>query len=65
MYLSRAGSDDAPLRHRHATLVPPLLAGDPLGSPHRLAPLNSTHLMCLHTKEQSQRHIEQKISKAY
>ena len=52
-----AGSDDATLRHRHATLVPPMLVGDPLGSPH-LPGRHSSHLGCLHTKEQSQRHVE-------
>ena len=41
--LSRAGSDDATLRHRHATLAPPLLVGDPLGSPH-LPGRHSSHL---------------------
>ena len=34
--LSRAGSDDVTLRHRHATLAPPQLVGDALGSPHGL-----------------------------
>ena len=57
MRLSRARYDDATLRHRHATLVPPLLVGDPLGSPH-LPGRHSSHLG-LHTKEQSQRHVEQ------
>ena len=57
--LSRAGSDDATLRHRHATLVPPPLVGDLLGSPHLHGRHTSTHLGCLYTKEQSQRHVEQ------
>ena len=34
---SRAGHDDATLRHRHATLVPPLLVGDLLGSRMKIA----------------------------
>ena len=32
--LSHAENDDATLRHWHATLTPPLLVGDLLGSPH-------------------------------
>ena len=62
MRLSCARYDDAILRHRHATLAPPLLVGDPLGSPH-LPGRHSSHLGCLHTKEQSQRHVEQWKSK--
>ena len=58
MSLSRAESDDATLRHRQATLAPPLLVGDPLGPLHRPAPI-SNYLGCLRTKEQSQRHVEQ------
>ena len=53
-----AGYDDATIRHRHATLAPPLLVGDPLRSPH-LPGHRSSHIGCLHTKEQSQRHAEQ------
>ena len=59
MSLSHAGSGDTTLRHRHTTLVPPLLVGDPLGSPHLPGRHSSTHLGRLHTKEQSQRHVEQ------
>ena len=51
MNRSRARNDDATLRHQHATLVPPLLVGDPLGSPHLIAPRSSTHLRSLHIKE--------------
>ena len=52
---SHVGNDDATLRHRHATLTPPELIGDP----HVSAPHSSTQLRCLHTKKQSQRHVEQ------
>lgn len=57
MRLFFAKYDDATLRHRHATLAPPLLVGDPLGSPH-LPGCYSSHLGCLHTKKQSQRHVK-------
>ena len=58
MSLSCARCDDATLCHRHVTFAPPQLVGDPLGSPHLPAP-HSSHLGCLHTTEQSQRHVEQ------
>ena len=48
---------DATLRHRHATLAPPLSVGDPLGSPHMSAP-HSSYRWCLHAMKQSQRHVE-------
>ena len=43
--LSCAGSDDATLRHRQATLAPPLLVRDPLGFPH-LPGHHNSHLGC-------------------
>ena len=56
--LSRARYDDVNLRLWHATLAPPQQVEDPLGSPHLPAP-HSNYLGCLHTKELSQRHVEQ------